>query len=1049
MKKYFYILFFNFYSILCYSQSGIKVSLVNIPKIIEPGSYFNLIFDVESASTFTEPMTVSLKIPDTWEILSQKEPDIIIGEKKIKYIISVNTSKFTPPGTITSRIFINTTSGYRIEKPFQIKVLTVRNIIISPIYLPESAKEGDSLKVEYLVENRGNVKDNLKIEALRGKIDGKTEINGLNPDESTKFLANFFIPEGETNSYNFGFGIRATLKDSLKPVNYTNSILVYSKKIKKTELYKRFPIMIGFWANLYFLNKKTYYSFNADITGNGFLDKNNTHFLDFTIFGPSNFTNQFVGNYERYNLRYKYSKSNFMSTVQIGDYALQINRLMENNRFGRGVNFETRYKKFGIYGFYIKPRFFIDQKQTFGGKIYYLPNPKLQLSIDYSSKYFRIQRFTWVNLVGLSTKYKTEKFNFETEVTGSMFKNKYDFAVNTLFDINLNQKYTFGGNYLYAGKQFYGFYNNSYLLTNNVSVFLTKRINIGANVNISRVNSNSDLNNFYIAPFYSSYSGSVNYIINQNSSVNLNYTFFNNEDRMEVKRFFYKQQFGRLGYFLNGKKIIINYEARLGKAKNLLALDDPSIFKQSIYNQIRPEVRILPWAWAGLYAQHERTSRFSVQNKLINYFYYGASLRLPINKKISAEMMYRSNYAFDQINELQRLLYASIRLNLKKHTFELTGGKSIIPYRNSSFINDVNLLLKYTYLLNAPTSRLKNLGNIQGQIANSSDGIKNEGIVITLGDRKFRSDKDGKFYFKYLVPDKYYLDIDISSIPKGVITNLKLPLEVDLKADSTIQINLSLTKTGTIVGKVLFSNIENDEGKEKPSVLITLSNDTEKLNTRINKNDEFTCKQVKPGKWLITASIIGGNPEDYTITDAAQSIEVEADGLLEVEYTIERYKPTIEFTPSTFNLVEENEDKVSSVIKENIVTKENSATNEKSVTKENSISKENSAAKENSATKENNAIKENNVNKENSVSKENSVTKENNISKEDNVSKENEDTWSNKTTPVNKTKPKTIPKTKSILKDVNQTKNTIKNIQNNKTKKQIPKKKPNYTVISI
>ena len=133
------------------AQSGIKVNLLNIPKKISPGSYFNLIFDVESANTFSEPMTVSLNIPETWEILSQKDPEVIIGEKKIKYIFSVNTSMFSPPGNITSRLLINTASGYRIEKPFQIQILSVRKIIISPVLLPESAKEGDSLKVEYLV----------------------------------------------------------------------------------------------------------------------------------------------------------------------------------------------------------------------------------------------------------------------------------------------------------------------------------------------------------------------------------------------------------------------------------------------------------------------------------------------------------------------------------------------------------------------------------------------------------------------------------------------------------------------------------------------------------------------------------------------------------------------------------------------------------------------------------------------------------------------------------------------------------------------------------
>lgn len=934
MKKCCYIIFFFFYSILCTAQSGIKINIVNIPKRIAPGSYFNLVFDVESATTFKEPLTLSLKVPDTWEVISQKEPDVIIGEKKVKYIISINTSAFAPPGNITSRIFINTPSGYRIEKPFQIQVLSVRKIIISPILLPESAKEGDSLKVEYLIENRGNIKDNLKIEALNGKIDGNPEINGINPDESTKITSKFLIPQGETNSYNFAFGIRAILKDSLKPITFTNSILVYSKKIKKTELYNRFPINVGFWGTVYFVGKKPTYGVQADINGKGFLDKNNRHFLNFNIFGPSNIKIPVLPTYDIYRLGYSYKNNKFLSSVEIGDYNLNINQLMENGRFGRGINFETRYNKIGIYAFYTKPRFFDEQKQTFGGSLYYLLNPKLRLSIDYSSKYTKIKRYGWVNLVGVSAKYNTEKFNIESELTGSMFSKRYDFGAYSKIAYTVG-RFSFGGSYVYSGKEFYGFFRNSYLLSNNVSVRISKKIVLGANVNIMRLNPSLDAINFNTSPYNTSYMGYAGYNINQNSNVNLSYVWQKNEDRMEPKRFFYEQEFARIAYNLHGKKLILWYEGRLGTAKNLLAADDPSIIKQNISNLIQPEVRIMPWAWAGIYLQHERTSRFSAQNQLTNYFFYGASLRLPVNTKLNAYLNYRSNYALDELTQAQSLLYTTINLTLKKHTFQLLGGKTIIPSINASALNDVYFVLKYSYRLNAPISRVKNLGSIQGQIALSSEGLKKDGIVITLGDRKFVSDKDGKFYFKNLVADKYYIDIDNTSLPKGVITNLKLPLEVDIKGDSTKQINLSLTKTGTIVGKVLF-NIDSDEDKVKPSILIKVTNDTETLSTRVNKDDEFSIKQVKPGRWQVTASIIGGNQDDYSISDGSQSIEVGVDDRVEVDFTIEKNKSTIEFNTSTFNLFEKKSTK--EIIKQNTEKNDTSFNNQPYINNNKSVS---------------------------------------------------------------------------------------------------------------
>ncbi len=935
MKKCCYILFFFLYATLCFAQSGVKVSIVNVPKRITPGAYFNLIFDVESSSTFKEDIAVSLKVPDDWEILSKKEPELIIGQKKVKYIFSVNTSEFSPPGATTSRIFINMASGYRLEKPFQIQVIQVRKIAISPVLLPESAKEGDSLKVEYLIENRGNIKDNLKIESLGGTIDGKSEINGLNPNESVKVFSKLLIPEGATNSFNFDFGIKVSLKDSLKPIVFANTILVYSKKIKKTERYNRFPINVGFWGMLYFIGKKPSFGIQADINGNGFLDKANRHLLNFNIHGPSSFNIPLLGSYDMYTLRYKYSKNKFMSTIQLGDYSLQLNQLMESGRFGRGVNLETRYNKIGVYAFYIQPRFFKQQKQTFGGSLYYILNPKLRLSIDYSSKYTQIKKFVWVNLVGVAATYKTERFNLESELTGSMYSNKYDFGASSRIGLSI-KKLNYGGSFIYSGKEFYGYFRNSYLLSSSLSINVLKKITLGVSANIVRLNPSMDIISFTTSPFITNYMGYVGYNINQKSDINLSYNWQKNEDKIEPKRFFYQQDYARLTYSLNGEKLIIWYEGRFGRAKNLLALDDPSIVRQNISNVIQPEVRIFPWAWVGIYLQHDRTSRFSLENKLTDYVYYGASLRLPINTKLNASISYRNNYALDELTRSQSLFFTTVNLNLKKHSFQLLGGKSIIPTFDSGNQNTLYFVLKYSYRLNAPISRIKNLGNIQGQISLTSNGLKKDGITITLGDRKFVSDKDGKFYFKHLVADKYYIDIDQTSVPQGVIANLKLPLEVDLKGDSTKQINLSLTKTGTIVGKVFFVNTDNDENKAKPSVLIKVSNDEETLYTRVNKGNEFISKQIKPGKWLVTASIIGGNEEDYTITDAAQSIEVTEDNRAEVEFTIENYKRTIEFTPTSFNLIDK---------KENTTTKDLSSTKKLINKEENAITRDFSSTK--------------------------------------------------------------------------------------------------------
>lgn len=82
-------------------------------------------------------------------------------------------------------------------------------------------------------------------------------------------------------------------------------------------------------------------------------------------------------------------------------------------------------------------------------------------------------------------------------------------------------------------------------------------------------------------------------------------------------------------------------------------------------------------------------------------------------------------------------------------------------------------------------------------------------------------------------------------------------------------------KTGGVVGKV---NIELDErdqtiNKEKnlPVVLLKLENEIESFVTRINADNEFSFKEIKPGQWKIRV-ILTGNSEGFEVSEEEKSL---------------------------------------------------------------------------------------------------------------------------------------------------------------------------------
>lgn len=914
MKVFAHILLFVIISFGCLGQGELQINMLNFPKTTSPGSHFNLIFEVKSPIKLQEPVIVSVGVPAYWQILFKKEPQNFINQTSLKYIYTVISPKFTVAGNFTLYIYAKRKNGAILSKKLIIDVIKFRKLEIAPVTVPEYVKEGDTLNLEYLIHNLGNTREMVKLKSIDGQIFLNRDSLSINPNESVKVRSTQLVKGGDNNSWEISSGIKAYLKDSLIPIQLINSIPVYSTKIKKKDPYLRFPIEAGVWYTNYLLGNKNINGIQFDIRGRGFLDLKSKHFLDFTAHGPTNIDIPILGSYDVYSINYTYKNQNF---VQLGDYTLQFNNLMEFGRFGRGIRIDNEYKKFGFSGFYMQPRFFNEQRETFGGSFFLKPNTKYRFSIDYMSKYLvRRDRSFWSNLIGVSSKFQGKILNWETEVVGNKVAQQYDYGVFNRFLIQL-KRLQVHSDFIYAGKDFYGYYNNSYLLVNNVSFAINKQLNVGVGNNITQVNPSLDAINFNTSPFNSSLQAFTSFQFNKVSNLMLSYVIQEREDRFEPKKFHFKQSFARISYNLNAPKLIIWYEGRFGTAQNLLQNNDSSIPRQSIGNSLQPQVRVFPWMWIGTIAEHQRTSRFSAENALTDLFFYGGSMKIIVGEKLNVNFLYRNNYAPDELIENRSLVDLSIGLRLKNHNFNLTAGQNFIPNLSADFQKTTYLSLKYTLRINAPTVRNKNLGNIRGQVVGLYRVNNYKGVLVKLGDKRIMTDENGFFSFNKLVPDKYFLEIDKSSMPFGVITNVKTPMEVNLMANSTSNIKIELLRTGGLEGKVVF-----EEGNklaatyaEKPKVIVKLFNETESFVSQLDESNKFSFKEIKPGTYQVLATL-SENQERFSVVNAQQKVEIIVDKIKKTEFGVRPVERKIEFVPKTFKLVDKtgNENKTANPI---------------------------------------------------------------------------------------------------------------------------------------
>lgn len=897
-----YMIVLILFSFGTYSQNSLDVKVLNPPSKIKPGESFTLILEVQPNRQNNSKIEVKLLLPDKWQLIMTKKPNSFENEKTFRYLFTVTTPYFTPNGLYNIGIQA-LGNGYIDEiENLSIEVIKIRKLEVISLNSTEYVKEGDTLKTSFWVQNLGNNSEKVALKSIDGKIELpqnkkdsvlqnaqlikktkqktiKSDIPKLDslliePNQSVEVRVLQIVPSTIQNYWHISPNLDVLMSDTNAIITKSLRIPVFSNKIKKADLYLRFPLEVGGSYNSYKVADKQILGYQFNLSGKGFLDFKKSNYLNFTILGPSQLAIPAFGAYDLYSFEYSYKNK---VKVFLGDYTLRVNNLIEYGRLGRGISFEQSFKKLDYTFFYTKPRFSINQLDTYGALLSLKPTSKVKISFSYLNKVATENSLQAnIQLVGVGTDLKLKRFSLSTELASSYYQNKYDFGFfnNISWEIG---KLRVNNNFIYTTKEFGGFYKDSYLLLNNLNYSFSRKVSLFFNTYINRLNPNYDQTVVLTSPYSQNNSLGINYQLNKFNKVFLGYDYREVEDRSSLKKFYFTENFARLNYNVNSSNFIILAQARVGTSRNLLTNIDSSANQKLVNVIMQPEIKLLKWLWLGGYMNYQRSSNFSTDSKLKDFYFYGGSLRLPISNTLNLNANFRNNFAPDELIEQRSFIDIGANFKLGNHELTFSGGKSYIPILSGQNQNIEFYRIMYKLKLNAPITRNKSLSSIRGQILGMSSDINLKGMIVELGGKKFMTDSNGGFYFNNLLPDKYLLNIARTTMGKDVIATGKNPMVVNVKADSVYKIEIPLTKACSIIGKVDFRNNENigtiDFKKEKPTVLIKLINEKESFVTQVNEKDEFSFKEIYGGKWRMSV-VISGKAEQFIIKNLDENFEL-------------------------------------------------------------------------------------------------------------------------------------------------------------------------------
>ena len=810
------------------------------------GENHTLVIELKNAGETINNMYFETLLPKGWRLISlTSNASLNINQKKIIFLtffIPGDAAK----GNTTAILYIKKADN-KVIKAADINFNVASNLELEVfnVSAPQQVKAGELISAVYAIKNNGNVVQDINL-VSRNTIEGQLT-RRIAPDSTIIIKVE---QETDKKRYTIGkisTGIEVKSLKSGETVKAYKTVEVLPVKIKQRDPYFRFPMQASLFYNSYTGNNTHFSTMTAEVKGNGFIDLEKNHHLNFILRGPKKLDVNRFGIADQYSLTYSYKDK---TKVRLGDHAYQIDRLGFNSRYGMGFRIDQNVEKWTLSAFYSKPRLFsFNKRAVYGAKAVYHIKDSLHAGVSLSKSKGSDNRYSNYNnenekgqIVTFSLNYKNKGTSIYAESSSSITNQNVDVA-NYL---NISQRYkNFGyrGNFTIAGERYFGSISNSLQFSNNL-YYSYKRFNFNIGQTLSKVNQELDPLFNAAEPYFENYYLNTSYRVNNRSRIQVRLDRRLREDKLEPKNYFYKEYGINYDYSYNKNAFSLNLGGRIGKTQNLL-LDNLG-YTNSYGHNLNIGYRLGNKLSLRSSIYHNYNNRYGISGNSTNYYKYNVGFNYRLNRDVNFGGNYNSGFSPEETYRRRDFINANIvaRVN-QRHVFEARANY----YQNPGVINNKEVLAfaKYTYRFGIPIKKIIQQGGLLGVITAKDESINVSNIKIISSGKAVLSDKNGNFEINNLPLGKNYILVEESMLQDGVITSKRIPYEVNITGSEKANLNIELVKSGGINGKL---DIENPESYNLKAY-IKVYNDEFTYFTETTKKGNFKLSNIVPGVYKI------------------------------------------------------------------------------------------------------------------------------------------------------------------------------------------------------
>lgn len=244
------------------------------------------------------------------------------------------------------------------------------------------------------------------------------------------------------------------------------------------------------------------------------------------------------------------------------------------------------------------------------------------------------------------------------------------------------------------------------------------------------------------------------------------------------------------------------------------------------------------------------SSRFSLREHVGNR--YDSSIGLLFTHNVSANSRLRGSISYSMRDLSPSRLTGEISFaSVFMGGSTLSGNASLDVKDFDSWKPQVSFSVSYTYPFFLPVWPRTDLSSLNGLVY-LVDGDEKRPIanaVIKLNNLVAITNTSGEFVFAGLTPGDYYIDIDSTSLERGLITREPLPKIISVEPGEEEIVQIELEKAASLRIDVVSSD-ESDPRLGGIRFVIRGSGETYRLQTSVTGS--ISLPNLKPGEWSLT-----------------------------------------------------------------------------------------------------------------------------------------------------------------------------------------------------